>query len=240
MEKDLTNEKLDMLNSLSGPDPGRTTVPVSDFVQEAQDLYGTCSKDKAVLIQAGLDWKLVEDLPARIDALRVSESKWKSMYKHNRDCDAEWAVDLNEARKLRDELVHYFFYAFRKKPRLYAKVKEIDKGDTIADIIQDLMDLYVLGNKHKKDLIAIGFKLNLLEEAAVKSNMLPGHLAKVTGSRKEFSPLLLLRNRAYAHLKEAVDEIREAGKFILWRNKKKRKDYRSDYIAKMNSRSRKK
>jgi hypothetical protein len=237
---DLINEKLDMLRSLSGPDPGRTTIPVSEFVQEAHDLYLACTKNKEVLIQSGFNWKLAEDLPVRIDALRVSEAKWKSMYKHNRDCDAEWGVALKDGRQLRDELAHNFFYAFRKKPRLYAKVKKIKKGNTIADIIQDLMDLSVLGNKQKKDLIDIGFNLKLLDEAESKSIMLPGHLAKVTASRMESSPLLLLRNRAYAHLKEAVIEIREAGKFKLWRDKNKRKAFTSAYIAKMNSRSRKK
>jgi hypothetical protein len=234
MPDELINERLNMLNALSGPDPGRTTVPVRDFLQEAENFCTSCQKDKEALTGAGLDWKFVEDLPVRIGALRVSEAYWKSEYKHSGDCDAEWGIAVHEAYNLRDELVHHFYHALRKKPVAYSRVQEIDKGGTSADMIQDLIELAELGRKHKKELLAIGFKLEQLDEARNKSFELSEQLAKVNSARMESSPLRVLRNRAYAHLKEAVLEIREVGQYLFWRDKDKYVIYLSPYIRKIN------
>lgn len=52
-------------------------MPVAIALQEAEDLNEWCITDKEVLIKAGLDWKLVENLPQRIGALRYIQSQWQ-------------------------------------------------------------------------------------------------------------------------------------------------------------------
>ena len=48
---------------------------------------------------------------------------------------------------------------------------------------------------------------------------------------------LIHHNQAFTHLKEAVDYIREYGRYVFWRNPARLKGYRSDYIRKLNKRS---
>jgi hypothetical protein len=43
----------------------------------------------------------------------------------------------------------------------------------------------------------------------------------------------IIRDKAYAHLKELVDEIREAGKYVFRNNKNRLKGYSSDYWRKL-------
>ena len=49
--------------------------------------------------------------------------------------------------------------------------------------------------------------------------------------------LKLTRDRAYTHLKEAVDAIRECGQFVFWKDEDRRKGYASDYNRKKNARA---
>jgi hypothetical protein len=37
------------------------------------------------------------------------------------------------------------------------------------------------------------------------------------------------RDRAFTYLKQAIDEIRECGRFVFWRNPDRLKGYTSDY-----------
>jgi hypothetical protein len=119
-------------------------------------------------------------------------------------------------------------------PVEYAKVQKIDEGSSHADMIQDLSDLAELGKNHTAELEAIGFDLSKLDEARSKSISLTKLLGEVNGSLKEASPLIKLRNKAYLHLKEAVDEIRRVGQYVFWKNGKKVRAYSSSYLRRRN------
>jgi hypothetical protein len=234
MSEQLINEKLNELNSITDFENGVPKIPVSIALQEAENLLEWCSKDKEALIRAGLDWKLVEDLPLRIGALRVSQAKWVSEYKDYKDCQAEWKIASPGAFSLRNELVHHFYHALYNIPAEYSKVQRIDEGSSNADMIQDLIDLSELGMKHTTELEAIGLDLSLLDTARAKSFELAELLAKVNGAFRESSPLQKTRNKAYFHLKKAVDEIRRVGQYVFWRNKDKLYGYSSLYMRRLN------
>jgi hypothetical protein len=235
MSQELITRKINELNSISIEENMKLNIPVSIALQEAEDLYDWCRNDREELVRAGLDWKLVEDLPVRTATLRLSQSQWMSWYNSFRECQAEWKIASPEAYNLRDELVHHFYHAFFNLPAEYSKVQRIGKGGSHADMIQDLTDLSELGLNHTAELNDIGMDLNLLEKARAKSFELAGLLARVNGSKKETSPAREIRNKAYVHLKEAVDEIRRVGQYVFWRNKSKLNGYTSQYIRRMHS-----
>lgn len=48
--------------------------------------------------------------------------------------------------------------------------------------------------------------------------------------RKEDSSPKITRDKAYTYLKQVVDEIYEAGKYLFWKDDAKRKGYYSQYL----------
>jgi len=107
-------------------------------------------------------------------------------------------------------------------------------------MIQDLSDLAELGSRHINELQAIGLDLTLLETARSKSFELAELLAKVNGTKIDSNPAFITRNKAFIHLKEAVDEIRRVGQYVFWRNEVKFAVYSSNYYRNVNDPRRKK
>ncbi len=234
MNEELISEKLNEINSITDKETGRPTIPVSIALQEAEDLQDWALKDKEALCKAGLDFKLVTELRATAEVLRRSQTKWSNEYKQFQECQAQWKIDAPAAYNLRDELIHHFYFALYKQPGEYSKVQRIAEGNTHADMIQDLSDLAGLGKKNMAALEAIGMDLSLLDLASSKSSELAGLLAKVNGSLRETSPKLEIRNKAYTHLKVAVDEIRRVGQYVFWRDDTRLKGYASPYLKRAN------
>lgn len=234
MSDELINKKIIELSATRDEDSREPNMPVSVALQEAENLYEWCRADREDLIQAGLDWNLVEELPVRAGALRRTQSLWSSERMDQQECRAEWNKLAPAAGKLRDELMHHLYFVLRDNPGENARVRRIDAGRTHADMIQDLADLAELGKKHKKKLQSIGIDTGLIDEARSQSFRLAGLPAKVKGSGMESAPNLKARNTAYYHLKEAVDEIRRVGRYVYWKNPDRLKGYSSQYIRKKN------
>ena len=132
---------------------------------------------------------------------------------------------------MRDELVHTFRYAYRNDAVVLARVSEIAEGNTNADMIQDLNDLSLLGKNNIAPLEAINFAPEKLDEAANASDELAEILALANGDKSLQSESKTIRDKAYTHMKEPVDQIRDAGKYLFWKNEKRYKGYVSQYWA---------
>ncbi|MFN8259263.1 MAG: hypothetical protein U0W24_26480 [Bacteroidales bacterium] len=76
---------------------------------------------------------------------------------------------------------------------------------------------------------AISFDMTLLEKAAVTSEEMAVLLANANGKKMEDSKMRLLRDKAYAHMKEVVDEIRRCGQYAFWKDEQRKKGYVSKY-----------
>lgn len=204
-------------------------IPVDTALQEAEDLNVWCLPDKDKLIKVGLQWELVTDLPARAGALRYTQSQWQKEFRSLEEAQKEWAQKSPEAYQLRDELVHHFYFAFYKFPDLYARTQRIDEGDSHADMIQDLSDLAALGKANTEPLKAISLDLTLLDKAEAMSSQMAKLLASANGKKLEDNKLRLLRDKAYTHMKEAVDEIRRCGQYVFSADQQRYKGYTSRY-----------
>jgi hypothetical protein len=135
---------------------------------------------------------------------------------------------------MRDQLLHDFRYAYRNDAAILARVAEIAEGDSNADMIQDLNDLSLLGKSNTGPLEAINFSLEKLEAAATASDELANILALANGDKSLQNDSKVIRDKAYTHLKELVDEIRAAGKYLFWKNEKRLKGYRSEFLYQKN------
>jgi hypothetical protein len=205
-------------------------IPVNVYIQEAKNLYQWCQDDKETLTALGLNWEFVTDLPARSGALAEAESRWNKQRFAGKEWAKKWQKESPIAYELKNEILDCFRFAFRKNPDLLRKVAYITEGEGHAYMIQGLNDLAVLGKANPLLLKKINFDMTLLDRADVTSYRMRKLLAKTTTEREEESDGKKIRDRAYTHLKEAVDEIYEHGQFAFRQDDERRRGYRSNYM----------
>lgn len=208
-------------------------MPVLNFIQEAEDLEGWGRKDLAELAAAGITEAHFDDLKTRFEGCREAQSRWRK----ERQAELEWTTRAPEAFELRDDLLRSFRFAFRKNENLLGIVSQIAEGAGNDDMIQDLNDLSVLGMDHLDLLAGIGFDAQKLEAVASTSAEMGNILAAANGARQGNNEAKDLRDRAYTHLKELVDDIRAAGKYVFWKNPKRMKGYTSGYLRRKNKKT---
>lgn len=229
------NNLLPVITAIPSAEVLTPNMPIDVFVQEAENLYHWCIDDQPALTRVGLDWNLVISLPARAGACREAQSLWNKERNTRQEAEQAWKEQAPAAFDLRDQLLHDFRFAFRKSEGLLKRVDEIAQGNTNSDMVQDLNDLAALGKANAALLAPINFDATKLDLAADLSDRMGDLLGATNGERKEVSEAMVIRDKAYTYLKQAVDEIRECGKFAFWRNPDRLKGYNSDYWKAQNA-----
>lgn len=107
-------------------------------------------------------------------------------------------------------------------------------------MVQDLNDLSVLGKANTRLLESIGFDMSILDNAAQTSRKMAVLLAEIDQSKRKRSEAKKIRDQAYTHLKEAVDEIRFTGQYVFRQNRDRFIGYRSEYIRQLTIKQRRK
>ena len=215
-------------------------IPVDKGLQEAEDLYVWSQPDKEELEKINTTWELITDLPVRTGACRHIQSQWQKEMNLQKAEKKEWDEKSDKGYHLRDELLDHFEFAYFHFPDLISSTKKIAEGSGHADMIQDLSDLAILGKANPAPLVKANIDLSQLDEAETLSEELAVLLAKVNGQRLEDNPTKILRDKAYMHMKEAVDEIRRVGHYVFRNNESRRKGYYSKYVQAKNRRAQKK
>lgn len=240
MSKEAFESKKAVIEAIAKEKTLYPNMPVGTALQEAEDLLVWCTTDKELLVKAGLNWAFVEDLQARIDALSYVQSLWQNKFKRNDDAPLNWKLQSRAAYNLRDELLHHFFHAYYNFPDLYSRTQRIGKGNTHADMIQDLSDLAALGKANTEPLRAVSIDLSLLDKAETTSAVMAKLLAASNTTKLQKNELVILRNKAYTYMKEAVDEIRRCGQYAFWKDKERYKGYISQFIKRKDKASKRK
>ena len=229
------NDLSAQIQAITPENTSAPTIPVDVYVQEAENLYHWCLDDKAALAAAGLDWSYVTNLPSRAGACRESQSLWIKERNTRQQAEQEWKQKSPEAFNLRDRLTHTFRYAFRNHDDLLARVTDIEQGNTNSDMVQDLNDLSVLGKANLDLLKSIGFDPTILDNAALLSDQMGDLLGATNGERQKDSEAMVIRDKAFTFLKQAVDEIRDCGKYVFWHNSDRLDGYTSEYWKRRNT-----
>lgn len=207
----------------------KPNIPFDIFLQESENLFQWCKDDKEMLAKCGLDVSLIDKLPLLSGACREAQARWVKENKTKKAAEISWRKEYPAALNLRNELIHDFRFAFRKNPGLLEKIANIEKGNSYADFVQDLNDLSVLGIAHLALVTKTGRTRESLENAALLASRIAELLATVNSEKQINAGFLEIRNKAYTLLKNAVDEIRECGRFVFWRNPERLKGYSSAY-----------
>ncbi len=204
-------------------------MPVDVSLQESENLSLWCQEDKPLLIAAGLTEDVINAIPVRTGACREAQSLWVKVRNSPKDSQKEWALRSEEAYELHGNLLHTFRYAFRNNNKLLARVSNITDGTGDDDMIQDLNDLSALGEKNLEPLALINFDVTLLATAATLSDELAVVLAAANGEKAKGNEAKIIRDRAFTYMKQAVDEVKNCGRFVFWKNEARLKGYRNHY-----------
>lgn len=227
------NASISAIEAIPDADAKTPAIPVDVYIQEAEDVHHWCQDDKEALKGAGLNWAdVVNAIPVRAGAARYAQSIWVKERRTRELAQKEWDEKAPGAYKLQNELVHTFHFAYRKHPDLLGRVSEINDGTGDADMIQDLSDLSVLGKAYPEPLALTNFDTTKLDTADTLADELAVILAAANGDKLQDNKAKNIRDKAYTYLKEAVDELRDFGKFVFWQNKDRYQGYISQYWKK--------
>jgi len=226
------DELLSMIQAIQPAGVMIPNMPVAVFVQEAEYLRHWCKDDQHALIRVGLDWELVNSLPIRSRACSQAQSLWMKDNNLRPKAMQDWKEQSPAAFALRDQMIHSFRFAFRRHENLLASVSEIAEGNSNSDLVQDLNDLPTLGKANLDLLTAISFEPELLDTAAILAGSMANLLAAMNNEHKKGRESVIIRNKAYTYLKQAVDEIRVYGKFAFRHHPERQKGYASDHWRK--------
>jgi hypothetical protein len=202
--------------------------PIDEVTASAETLAIEAPKDKEALVQAGLDATIIDEVPSLSGALRYCQALWMSEFRTRQEAQKEWLEQSPQAYDLRNELLHHFSFAFRNEADVNKKVMRIREDGGHADMIQDLIELAILGEKNPEPLIKINFDVTSLQTVKSTSHSMSELLALSNGSKDESSPNKLLRDKAYTLLMERVSSIRECGRYVFWKNDDRRDKYLND------------
>lgn len=239
MSKSDFQAKLKFIQAIKVEEVILSKIPISEAIQEVEDLVEWCEEDKEALVHAGLDWAIVEDLPVRAGACRYAQSVWIRDSQNKEEAQKEWKIRSQEAFDLRDELLHHYTFAFRNDPYLVRKVKSIREGHSRTDMLQDLSDLAVLGKENLDLLKAVGMDQKLLTTAADTADELSVLLATANGETSDDGCSKEIRDKAYSYMKLAIDEICTTGQYVFWRDEERKKGYVSKYKKRRNDHQKK-
>jgi len=151
-----------------------------------------------------------------------------------KQAEREWAEQNPIAYELRDDLLACFRYALRTDERALQQVSGIAQGRGHAEMIQDLTRLAAFGRKHRQALAVIQFDETRLELAANTADRMASLLAQATGERNSSPSARRLRDQAFTFLKQSVDEVRDAGKFVFRKQSDRLQGYSSAYFRRFN------
>ncbi|WP_289528664.1 hypothetical protein [Labilibaculum sp. K2S] len=204
-------------------------TPIDIVAADAETLQVEAIEDKEALVAAGLDWSKTENLRTRAGALRYCQAVWMSEYRARQEAQKEWLNLSPEAYNFRDEMLHHFSFAYRAYPDIKTKIARIRDGNGHADMIQDLIELAVLGEKYPEPLAVINFDVTLNQKARTTARTMSELLAASNGSKDDSSANKVIRDKAYTLLIEDMRIIREIGQYVFWRNPERKEKYVNTY-----------
>ena len=219
---DSWKERIEALPLLETKLPNR---PIDSVTADAETLAQEALQDKDALLAAGLSEIIITELPSLAGATRYCQANWMSEYRAQQEAQKEWLDKSPEAYNLRDTILHHFSFAFRNYPNLKTKVSRVREGNAHSDMIQDLIDLAILGEKNPEPLAEINYDVNLNALARTSSHSMSELLALSNGSKDEQNASKILRDKAYTLLAESMSTIREYGRYAFWQDEDRRKKY---------------
>lgn len=205
--------------------------PPEELLAEAEKTKIISKEDKKLLVNAGLDPKVVDTFGDRIDVYTIASAKYIVLMDDSSKLEQQYHDLIEEAQNAKRELIHCFKFAYRDNKDALESLERITKGRSRKDMIFDFVSLIELANEYAEDLLKINFNSSLLLKAQNLHDKLKKIYAKIEVGPKQISEVKDIKNRAYTYLMEALQSIKEYGQFVFWKDEERCSLYKRHYLS---------
>jgi len=214
----------------------RIYIPVSHYLQEVKQLLMWSATDKDLLLTCGLTENTINATAFLLQKAEEAHLEWTQIQSTLSEEATIWNKRKKEAKQFHRELMRSFKYAFRNDSALMHTLNAFENhSKAYPIIIQDFSDLAVLGEANIEPLKVTNFKIGLLDKARSDSKSLAIALANKNAITRDMNPIKNRRNQLLSLLKNHVDEIRRAGRFVFANTPERLKGYKSEYTKRKNN-----
>jgi hypothetical protein len=226
----------DRVAKIPAQDSIEPDIPIGIFLQEAYNLYRFCRNDRELLIQKGLDWAIVEELPMRVEFLREVEVGWWMARYSVTPVRTEFERWLAISHNVKKELLHDMEYAFADNHNLMQLLARIKKSGGHDTLDQDLSTLLLMAEQNAVRLQEKGSDPKLVKDLEECGRNFSPLLIKFKVEEIEINAQQTARNRAYLFCAVAVEAIRECARHVFWNDKRHLRGYLSEYFRRRSGR----
>lgn len=202
-------------------------MPVGVFLLEAFNIHFFAQNDREKLLEKGLNWELMEELPRRMEYLRQCDAVWWRA----RFGDTENEHELRRVKEMADSL----------QEELMQALDRLAHGDeSIRKVVQYVKNesdynnrLWVIAEvcvREWETLKDIGCKPSWLEDIKYCKEKYMYLVKLIELEKIEAAGTQRARNKAYTFLLVALEEIRRCAEHAFHHDKKHLKGYQSDYF----------
>lgn len=209
----LTAADGELLDTLGADYAAQPDFPVANIAHEARELGVSLKKLGAKLAKSSdLPKDAGKDLAARLGRLERAEAGWNAVRQIRTPKDI---IALRKrAEKAKTDAFEALRYFAKTNGDVQARLDAISIGSGDADLIDDLKKLAELVSEQA----AVLGKADLPKNAADALTALAAELGDAIADR-DVSPdaaaAIGARNRAFWHLRELMDEARDAGRYVF-------------------------
>lgn len=200
-------------------------VSVKNLLDEGRDLVKCATKDREALL-GGTDLRadFAKELEARIDLLERAEDDWDDERTRRANRSVAAAREVAERRKsVSFRALRYFL---RADGEVQARLDEIAEGSGDADLVDDCRRLSHLVEAHALALKKAKLGVRPAEGLRAAADGLAGATSD-DFAETSADDSLGLRNRAFWSLRQTLDEVRAAGRYVFADDPRRLTKYRS-------------
>lgn len=222
----ITGDEAESLRALGSAYEARPDVGVKTLLDQARDLRKVAAKDVAALTK-GTDLEAggVDALAVRADLLERAEDDWDDL--RTRRAEASLVEARAAAEALKRPATRALRYFLRADAEVEARLDEIAQGSGDADLVDDLRRLANLVDAAGD---ALAKAKDLPNDAATQLRAAAealGDASSGAAASTEAGDALALRNRAFWWLRESMDEVRAAGRYVFADDARRLSKYRA-------------
>lgn len=224
-----------LAEALPEAEVGPPVMPPAHLVAEALALAEVAEANREALASVQLDPALIPRLTIGAHALAKAHAEL-TILRGSKRSEAEVALEAL-ASELRSDMVADARFALRKDRAAQRAIDEIQEGEGLDDLVQDLKSLAALVDKHAARIEAVGASARAnIERARRCARELEAHVAARRTADREEIAAKELRDRVATLLADAMSEVRAAGAYAFRKQPRTLAKFRSAHNAKRRAR----